>query len=71
MVLPVNAIPEHAQCMAGKACRRQTDKQASIFQIKSYLIVTMTESFTLSGETEAVQRFYEGEYKFKTTSPKQ
>lgn len=48
--------------MTGKVCIRQADEQASISQIKSYLTVTMTQSFTLSGETEAIQRFYEPAY---------
>lgn len=69
MVFPVNVITEHAQCMAGKPCRRQADEQASISQIKSYLTVTMIESFTLSGETEAVQRFYERAYKTQDDIP--
>lgn len=54
--------------MADKACKRQADEYASISQIKSYLIVTTIESFTLSGETDAVQRFYARAYEFKTTS---
>lgn len=48
--------------MTGKACRRQADEQASISQIRSYLTVTMIQSFTLSGEKEAVQMFYETAY---------
>lgn len=53
--------------MAGTARRRQAEEQASISQIKNYLAVSTTESFTQSRETE-VQRFYGIPYKFKITS---
>lgn len=54
--------------MAGTARRRQAEEQASISQIKNYLAVSTTESFTQSRETEEVQRFYGIPYKFKITS---
>jgi len=54
--------------MAGTACRRQAEGQASISQIKNYLAVSTMERFTLCRETAAVQRFYEIPFKFKVTS---
>lgn len=57
MVFPVNAITEHAQCMAGKARRRQEDEQASISQIKSYLTVTMTKVLQCLGKQKQYKGF--------------
>lgn len=57
MVFPVNAITEHAQCMACKARRRQADEQASISQIKSYLTVTMTKVLQCLGKQKQYKGF--------------